>query len=168
MVGRELGLRADSGEPGKYAAVAANTGRQACRTANEYELLGRGDVGQRRQDDHDVELPGGAGSAGAIECGTAVSVSGRWEGSEAGCSESAECAECNCAGCTAGSEEPGTAVSVSGRAASGIVFEFVWIVAEFGGCEAGSAGRVERCGELGVQQFKQLEFGFGLFEFQGR
>ena len=74
-VGRGPGVRADTGEPGERSAVEADAGGQAGGAAYEYELLGVDELGQGRKDD-DVELPGGAGSAGAVECGAAVSVSG--------------------------------------------------------------------------------------------
>jgi hypothetical protein len=136
--------------------MEADAGGKACGAACEYELHRFDELGQGWEDDV-VELPNGAGPAGAVECGAAVSVSWGDDGSEDG---DAECSEWNeCAGCSAGSEEPGATVSVSGRAAGGIVF-FV----EFRGCEAGAAGWVAGCGELGGEQ---LKLRLGLLEFQG-
>jgi hypothetical protein len=59
-------------------------GKDAGGESAEHELLGVGDHGQRREGDDELELPGGAGYAGAIECGAAVSLSGRAAGAEAG------------------------------------------------------------------------------------
>jgi hypothetical protein len=102
--------------------VEADAGGQASGAARGYELLGVDELGQGWKDD-DVELSGGAGSAGAVECGAAVSVSGGVGGSEAGDAGWAECS--GCGGCSAGSEESGAAVSVPRRAAGRFLFEFV-------------------------------------------
>src|SRR6202012_3040011 len=110
----------------------------------------------------DVELPGGAGPAGAVECGAAVPVSRGDDSSVDPDTADAECCGCyECTGCSAGSEERGATVSVPGRGAGG----FVFFVFELGGCEAGAARWIERCGEFRVEQF---ELGLGLFELQGR
>jgi hypothetical protein len=106
-------------------------GQDAVGASRGSELLWVDELGQRREDDV-VELSHGAGQAGAVECGTAVPVSGG--DSETGDPECAECecsGCCECAGCSAGSEEPGAAVSVSGRAAGRVVF-LLFVLFEFG------------------------------------
>jgi hypothetical protein len=135
--------------------VEADAGGQDAGGASELELLRFDELGQGWEDD-DVELPWSAGPARAVECGTAVSISGGC--AKAGDAEYTE--RCKCARCTAGSEEPVAAVSVSGRAAGGIFFLF-----KFGGCEAGAAWRIAGCGELGSEQF-ELQFGLGLLELE--
>jgi hypothetical protein len=61
---------------------------------------------QGRESDDDFRLPGGAGHAGAVECVTAVSVSGRFEAGDAA-------TDARRAECSSGDEESGAAVSVS-------------------------------------------------------
>lgn len=116
------------------------------------ELLRDGDEGRRRNGEDELELPDGAGSAGAFECGAAVSVSG----GSAGCEAGDNSVDTECSG-SAGSGKPVAAVSVSG----GLVF--VQFVFEFRRCEAGTAGGIERCGQLG--KLEQLEF-VGVFELE--
>jgi hypothetical protein len=147
--------------------VEADSGGKARGAAYGYELLRVGNLWRPRESDDELELPDGAGPAGAIECVAAVPVSGRVGGAEAGRAKYAECSgRCECARCSAGSEESVAAVSVSGRAAFGIVFIEH---AEFGGCEAGTAGRIAGCGELGGEQFEfELQFRLGLFGLRRR
>jgi hypothetical protein len=73
--------------------VETDSGGKARGAAYEYELLGVGDVGRSREGERELQLSAGAGPAGAIECVTAVPVSGGVGGSDAGRSKYFECSE---------------------------------------------------------------------------
>jgi len=106
--------------------VEADAGGKDSGGAAGIELLGIDELGQGWEDD-DFELSCGAGQAGTVECGAAVSVSGGFSNPR-----DTECAEYNGSRCSAGPEERSAAVSVSGRAASGHVRSVLFILFESG------------------------------------